>query len=267
MAKSKFTVTRGCLILVAIVLAIPLLILSGVGVQTWLPLREAGESLAELDQSLGVGAAYEPSSSGVIPVERLELFLELRETMVSACGDYDVVQEGFDSVTMLETEETGDLTDVGAVFSDLGSAALAITPYLARFFELRNDALLEASMGLEEYCYIYAIAYHDLLLADSTRREIFSAGDPLSPDASLRLQECLARQLETAPPASVGQLDVELEAMAADSTRLIWQGGIPAAIRENLIPYRVRLDALFCPATAGLEMERDPERAIWLALE
>ena len=42
----------------------------------------------------------------------------------------------------------------GDVAVGLGSAALAITPFLARFFELLNKALLAAGMGLEEYSYI-----------------------------------------------------------------------------------------------------------------
>lgn len=267
MAKDSIVTTKGCLILVAVVLAIPLFILGGVGVKTWLPLREAKETLTELDQSLGDDAAYIPTPSGAIPAERMELFLELRAVMVAACADYGEVQVGFDSVAELETKEEGDLGEVRDVAVDLGGAALAITPFLARFFELRNEALLKASMGLEEYCYIYAIAYHDHLLSASTRGEIFSDGEALSPDASLRLQACLAQQREQAPPSLTADLDVEMRAMAADPTRLIWQEGLPDAVGASVRPYHERLTALFCAATAGLEMERDPGRAVWIAIE
>ena len=67
---------------------------------------------------------------------------------------------------------------MGDVAVGLGSAALSITPFLARFFELRNKALLAAEMGLDEYSYIFAVAYHDLLLTPQTLNEIFSDGQP-----------------------------------------------------------------------------------------
>jgi len=267
MDRDSIISTKGCLILVAIVLAIPLFILGGVGVKTWLPLREAKETLTELDRSLGDGAAYIPTPSGAIPAERMELFVELRAVMVAACADYGEVQEGFDSVAELETKDQGDPAEVRDVAVDLGGAALAITPFLARFFVLRNEALLEASMGLEEYCYIFAIAYRDHLLSASTRGEIFSDGEALSPDASLRLQACLAQQREQAPPSLTADLDVEMRAMAADPTRLIWQEGSPDGVEASVRPFRNRLDTLFCAATAGLEMERDPGRALWVAIE
>jgi len=59
------------------------------------------------------------------------------------------VQKGFDSVASLEEKARGEPGGVGEVAIGLGGADLAITPFLARFFEQRNNALLYASMGLQ----------------------------------------------------------------------------------------------------------------------
>ncbi|MHA1154445.1 MAG: hypothetical protein ACTSQ7_17690, partial [Alphaproteobacteria bacterium] len=207
MSKSKGSAAKGCAILAAIVVGIPLLMVGVVGVKTWLPLRAAGDALDQLDQSLGQQAIYHPAPSGEILAERMELFLELRTELVAACDDYGTVQKGFDLVAELETKDSSNPSEVGDVASGLGGAALSITPFLARYFEMRNDALLAAAMGLQEYSYIYAVAYHDLLLSERTRIEIFSDGNALSPAASVLLQGCLARQSEALGQAGGDQSD------------------------------------------------------------
>jgi len=262
---------KGCAILAAVIVGVPLLVVGVVGVKTWIPLQEAGEALDELDRSLGSESAYVPERTGGIPAERMELFLKLRTSLVTACDGYGQVQKGFDSVAALEEKDSGNPDEVGDVAVGLGGAALAITPFLARFFNQRNNALLDASMGLQEYSYIYAAAYHEFLLSENTRNEIFSDGNALSPEASIMLVGCLSRQLEAmghaeGESAQHGALEAELKMMNGDPARLIWQDGLPDAVRESVTPYRDQLDRSFCGATAGLEMDRDARRAIWVAL-
>lgn len=273
--KINSSAAKGCGILIAVVVGIPLLVVGVVGVKTWIPLQEAGEAMDELESSLGPEATYVPSPSGEIPSDRMELFLVLRRSLVIACGDYGAVRKGFDQVESLDGRDPEDATDpneVGDVAFGLGGAALSITPFLARFFERRNTALLGASMGLEEYSYIYAMAYHDLLLSPHTLGEIFSDGKALSPEAAEMLKGCIRRQLErTGQGADPGQprgiLEAELKMMEVDPTRLIWQDGLPEAVLASIKPYRERLDSVFCSATAGLEMERSSSRALRIALE
>jgi hypothetical protein len=273
--KINPSAAKGCGILAAVVVGIPLLVIGVVGLKTWVPLHEAGEIMDELDRSLGSEATYVPVASGEISAERMELFLELRSSLVTACDHYGSVRTGFDQVESLDARDPEDATDpqeVGEVAFGLGGAALSITPFLARFFEQRNAALLGASMGLQEYSYIYAVAYHDLLLSEQTRNEIFSDGHALSPEASGLLKGCLTRQLESrsqAEPADLfrAALEAELKEMETDSSRLIWQDGLPQPVRASVSPYRERLDQGFCGATAGLEMERSARRALRVALE
>ena len=272
MGKINFSAAKGCAILAAVTVGVPLLVVAVVGVKTWGPLQEAGEALDELDRSLGREAVYLPAPAGEISAERMELFLDLRTSLVTACGKYGAVRKGFDSVSALESNESDDSKEVGGAVLGLGGAALAITPFLARFFELRNDELLAASMSLQEYSYIYALAYHDRLLSKPIRNEIFSDGNALSPEASELLRGCLTRQLEArrsaeGEKAHRGTLEEELKKMEDDPSRLLWQDGLPEAVRASVMPYRERLDGVFCGATAGLEMERNARRALWVALE
>ncbi|MCP4570780.1 MAG: hypothetical protein GY838_00350 [bacterium] len=275
MKKTGRTTAKGCAILAAALIGIPLLVAGVVGVKTWGPLQNAGEALNELDRSLGSAVAYVPPSSGGIPAERMELFLDIRSTLVASCEGYGNVRRGFDAVASLETRDPEDVKDageMGGVAAGLGGAALSITPFLANYFEKRNTGLLAASMGLEEYSYIYAVAYHDQLLSEGTRGEIFSNGEAVSPEAAERLSGCLARQLQVggrpvADDPRHGALADEVQRMEDDSTRLVWQDGLPATLQASVAPYRERLDAVFCSATAGLEMERSANRALRLALE
>lgn len=271
MDKQNSSNAKGFAILVAILLAVPIIAISVVGVRTWLPLREARQSLDELELALGPEAHYTPATSGEIPAERMERFLEVRATLVGACQAYGTVQEAFEAVAALDSSGAGP-EEIPRVTRLLGSAAFSITPFLASFFELRNRTLLEATMGLEEYAYIYALAYHERLLSERTRAEIFSGGDALSAEASVMLRGCLARQVDairlSQTEASLHRVvEAELTTMDADPARLIWQDGLPAAISASLAPYRDRLDRVFCGATAGLEMERSARRALRLALE
>ena len=94
----KNPAAKGCAILAAVVLGLPLLVVAVVGAKTWVPLQRAGEALDELDKNLGHEAAYQPLPSGAIPAERMDIFLELRTVLVTACEDYGGVRRGFDSV-------------------------------------------------------------------------------------------------------------------------------------------------------------------------
>lgn len=272
MSEDGRSTAHGCAWIAPVLIGLPLIVVSVVGVRTLMPLHQAKESLEQLERALGTAASYTPSALGAISAERMEAFVELRTRLIGACEEYRPVQLGFDSVASLETQDEARPEDIPHVVRSLGGAAFEITPFLARFFELRNDALLSLSMGLEEYSYIYAVAYRKHLLSGRTRVEIFSGGQALSPAASEMLRGCLRRQLAAANLADVSTpwaagLDVELQEMVNDPSRLVWQDELPETIAASVLPYRERLDSLFCPATAGLEMERGARRALWLALE
>ena len=53
-------------------------------------------------------------------------------------------------------------------------------------------------------------------------------------------------------------MEAEILEMEDNPFRLLWEEGLPEAIHESVLPYRDRLDPLFCSATAGLEMDVVP---------
>ena len=67
--------------------------------------------------------------------------------------------------------------------------------------------------------------------------------------------------------AVVERINSALQKMAGDPTRLLWQDGLPDAVRASVDRFREPLDQEFCAATAGLEMEREARRALRVALE
>lgn len=257
----------GLMVLVPVVIATVFTAI--IGVRTMNPLTAARGSLDELEQNLGESARYTPLESGAIPALRMEAFLEIRNSLVLACEEYGPVQRAFETVDSLDPDSGAGWEETGSLVKVLAGATFEITPFLARYFELRNDALLYVNMGLEEYSYIYAMAYHDELLSDHTRDQIFSNGDALSEEASAMLADCIRRQLSTMDPTDPRRPEIqqELARMDSDPWRLAWQDGLSASIGGSIDPYRDRLGDLFCSATAGLEMERGARRAIWLALE
>jgi hypothetical protein len=241
-------------------------LVSIVGVRTIRPLSNAREDMDQLELELGEAARDIPLSDGSIPATRMELFLRLRAELFDACADYGPMQRAFGTVDSLDTRPDVGWDDVGEVSWVLGGAAFEITPFVARYFERRNAALLAVRMGLEEYAYIYALAYRDQLLASETRRQIFSDGGANSPGASEILRGCLERQLERGA-RDPGSLRDEVGRMVSDDARLPWQDGAPVTITASVEAWRDRLDANFCAVTAGLEMEVNADRAIRLALE
>ncbi|RKZ11442.1 hypothetical protein DRQ32_05945 [bacterium] len=265
--------TRSTLKLIGLAMALPILIsvifAAIVSVRTLNPLTHARHSMDELEQSLGQSTRYVPEPSGMITRPKMEAFLELRSSLVLACREYETSQRAFHAIDSLDDGSDTDWDDIVDAFKLLGGAAFEITPFLARYFALRNLALLESGLGLEEYAYIYALAYHDQLLSEETRRQVFSNGDALSAEAASVLEACLRRQLSmiNSDDSFKPAVERELAEMQSDLTRLLWQDGLPKQIQVCIDPFRSRLDELFCAPTAGLEMEHGARRAIWLALE
>lgn len=263
---SRKTTTRWIGFGLLLPVAVLIVLVAIVGVRTMSPLANARDHLDELEQALGSAARYVPVADGAISAERMEVFLRVRMELFAACGEYGPMQRAFDTVDSLDTRIDPGWDDVGDVSQVLGGAAFEITPFVGRCFERRNAALLAARMGLEEYAYIYALAYRDQLMSEQTRRQIFSDGVTVSPGASEMLRTCLQRQLESGG-GQLARLSAEIERMRSDPDRLPWQDLHPDAVRVSLEGYRDRLEVVFCPATAGLEMEATADRAIRLALD
>jgi hypothetical protein len=192
------------------------------------------------------------------------------------------------SISLLEDEgEEIDVESGGTVFQKL-KLVFGLIPQIADYFKARNQALLDAGMGMGEYYYIYSLVYFawlDKSLVDGPSFPITGEeGDfgvsyenrddeealEMRRDISLRrlhrmLLPMLRNQyakLEQESGVAVSQewkeaLAAEIEAMESDRHRLAWQDGLPEVIASSLKPYRDRLDASYSRMMNTIEISME----------
>lgn len=220
---------------------------------------------SELEEQHGEAERFTPWSHGVIPAERMEAFLRVRESMAPALDELAAVFDSFpptgDAIRELERQSIGER------FRFLFGASRSMMRFpghLGRFTEARNRALLDAGMGLGEYTYIYVVAYYSWLA--------------LLPDdgawATERVRRTVLAQLHNQLSALPGEppvepapdwresLATEIEAMEADPLRTPWRDGLPAPIAASLEPYRERLEAAYVSAVVEYELTRISRRGM-----
>lgn len=264
-AQSDWRIRMG--LVVGAVFLVPVLGIGVIVVNTWRPLHEAGEANARLEERFGPPGSYTPSPNAELEPEQIEAFLEVRRAIQSGCSRYEPIREVFQFIDGLDESEEPVPKDIWRTAELMLDATRKLTPFVGRFFEDRNRALVAAELSLEEYCYIYACAYREQLSDSSIREELFFEGAPPSPAVSASFRSMIARQHEASEGEMKQRLGAELDALADDPTRFPWQDGLPPVTERCLAPYRAELDALFCAGTAGIEMDRDSRRALRIALE
>jgi len=262
---------KGSAIGCGVLLAFPLLAVIVVSLRTWVPLRASGKSLAQLEERFGAQDAYVPAADGAIAGPRILAFLDVRRALKGLCDEFDAAQGTFHSVDTFDPEELPSAREVAGTTRGFAGTAVEISPLIGRFFKQRNLALLEAGIGLGEYSYIYALAYREQFLDESIEEPLFAQGGPISPEVGEVLRVILAHQVDSLvqgadADARRRDLDAEILAMEQEPQRLPWHDGLPAAVEASLQPYREPLDAAFCLNIAGIEMDPDSRRALYIAL-
>lgn len=260
----------GC---VVVILAVALVIMLGVlGVKKVVhDVQQIEASTDAVTERFGRSSEFRPEPDGTIPSERLETFLEVRELMAP---DREEMERSLSLLAGSTEREGGERK--GGVFRKIG-AGVGLIPDLFRFIHRRNEALLEAGMGLGEYSYIYAIAYYAWLGKSPADGPPFTlvggdddghgGGDEFEVREK-RLEEILARTHRTLLPMLRNQLaDLgddegdpwrqsvaeEIEAMESDRYRLPWRDGLPEPLERSLEPYRERLEDSYSPLCNPLE--------------
>jgi hypothetical protein len=244
----------GCGVMIFLAIAIPLIL----GVMMMSPLKRAVDTRHAMEERFGPQEAYVPPASGVPSADRIEIFLELRRALTGPCADLSTAEEKVQAMESLDDEEEIDKMEVMKQAFSMTKSMMGVGPVISRLYEIRNQGLSDAGMGLGEYTYIYALAYRDQLAEPPDHDQLFGPG---ATNRRIRraLLAMLENQLEVVRSQGGGEseisaLEAEIEAMKADTDRTLWQDALPPAISEALAPYRAQLDELFCPAMAPFDL-------------
>jgi hypothetical protein len=221
-----------------------------------------------------------PDPDGAINPDRVEAFLEARQA-------FSPVREKIASAFETLSEEEEDIEIEGArprnVFKML-RLGFGIVPQIAEFIKGRNQALLDAEMGIGEYYYIYVIAFYSWLGNSPEDGPDFQIHGPEDEDSPFRywdreafqedrgewmrrwihrmilpmllnqLEKLEEREAAVMPEEWRQALAEEIEAMRGDKERLPWQDGLPAVIETSLKPYKERLKTSYSAMTNPLEL-------------
>ena len=238
------------------------------------------ELMATLTERYGEIREFCPDPDGSIGPSRIEAFLSIREA-------FTPFQEKLE-ISMRELQDKAGQSEVEVkkpknVF-EMVKLGFGLIPQIAEFLKFRNQALLDAEMGMGEYYYIYAISYFSWLgklPEDGPNFEVMGPEDSESRwgemdkeeiieerrDSMLRrlhrtllpmLQNQLEKLVATGASETLsewrGLLEAEIQAMEEDRFRLPWEDGLPDVIKASLEPYRDRLEQSYNAMTNPFEL-------------
>lgn len=232
----------------------------------------AARSQEELLERLGDVEEFVPAADGSVPTDRMEVFFTVREKLLAPQKRVEAVLADFPPDELLQEEKS-----IRTVFDGVRSIVGLINPIMA-YVDARNQALLEAEMGLGEYVYIYSLAYYSWLGRSveagpvytkrfegvPTGERILDDGDSsFSPDKVRRryrryMLSILRNQLDALSPDAEeewrNRLSKEIGRFEGNPGRVVWQDGLPAAIESSLSPHRDRLEDGYHAVTNPFEM-------------
>jgi hypothetical protein len=230
--------------------------------------KDTEEIMNVLTERYGKIPDYSPNPDGSISADRLEAFLEVREAFSESRKELEA------SMQALQDRTTGAEVEVRKprnIFQ-MVKLGFGLVPQIAEFMKGRNQALLDAEMGMGEYYYIYVIAYFSWLgnlPEDGPDFQINESGEESSRWGELDREQVreerrdlllrrlhrmtlpmLHNQLEKLTSGEVSgveeewktALEAEIQAMEEDRFRLPWEDGLPAQTEACLEPFRYRLE-------------------------
>ncbi len=265
----------GCAVVVVIAVGLGLLGARFVG-QTTAGFEAAVETRKDLEQRHGKAESFVPAPDGTVAPERMAAFGAVREASAPA---REGLAEAWANIPLSpaaarELESQGFAEKMRSVF-EITRSGIGLGAEMGQLYEARNQAMVEAGIGLGEYTYIYALAYYAWLGhspgegPESAGGEDEAAFGPRMGNVSIArirgdLEQMLRNQLASLPDGGDEgwreTLSGEIAAMEADAGRLPWQDGLPAAIAASFEPYRDSLEASYNPVTNAFELGRNRKR-------
>jgi hypothetical protein len=239
-------------------------------------IMEAEKSWERLVETYGEIEDYTPPADGIVPPERLELFLAVRDSLREGWGALVVALASFPTEAELEGKK-----DIRKVFEVIRSAGRLVAP-IAGYVDRRNGLLLEAGMGPGEYTYLYCLCYHSFLgrapddgpvIHDDDRDQpLFDEDGTFSGPETWRRYRRFTRALlrnqlaslpqRTSDPDSAAwreELAAEIRRFGERPRTVAWEEGLPARIARVLEPHRARLEASYHPASNVFELTSEED--------
>ena len=256
---------KGCGIGCGVTVLILIVVFIGCGYSVMSPFRSAQQTREQLDGIYGAQADYRPAPDGAVTPERLDAFLQVRERLLELCAGFDEAAAAFEGLDAMD-EDASKTDAMRAVFGAMDEI-MGMPALMGHFEDVRNEALLEAEMGLGEYSYIYVLTYFSWLGMDLEQE-----GSPLDGSFTSRrqreiLRDMLRAQLEDLREADpddtfASKLAEEILRLEADTESIPWREGPPPAMAAVLEPYRERLVELWCANTASGELSISKTRGL-----
>jgi hypothetical protein len=242
--------------------------------------KDTEAMMSTLTERYGRIQDFCPEPDGTVRPERLEVFLKARETYAPArekiAESLATLSRGKD-ISKVEVKKPKNVLKMIRL-------GFGVIPQMADFIKSRNQALLDAQMGMGEYIYMYVLVYYSWLKKPPEDGPDFQIAGPdyeedrfhywdkeeIQEDRHERMlrrihrmllpmMRCQLEKLEGQSAASVSEkwrnlLAAEVKAMEADKARLPWQDGVPDVIEISLRAFRIRLEASYSLMTNPLEL-------------
>ncbi len=243
---------------------------------------EETEAIADvLTERYGSIKDFCPDHGGAIGPERIEVFLSVRNFM-------EPVKEKLESSIIILSDEERE-----SQFKEEPSPGVlikiktgfGIIPLMAEFYTRRNQALLDAEMGLGEYYFIYVVSYYswlgkspgdgleyNLVEKDDEKKNVYwrrgrsenleDRQDDVLKQLHRQILPMLKNQVAKLTGIDVSpirdpwreSLAAEIEAMELDRFRLPWQDGLPDVLEASLKPFQGRLEVSYSNVLNALEI-------------
>jgi hypothetical protein len=230
----------------------------------------AAAAQRELDETYGPVDEFVPFPDPGVPADRLEVFLSVRDALS------EPRRELIEAVERVAPPGDGVQAPGGL---RMAAAGARLAPRTLRLTTARNQALLDAGMGLGEYVWIYWLSYHAWLghpVGESQLHEVMAARSAAGNTMQLnfsgyleperirwRLRLDLISMLDNLATALAGdpqrqwwrsQVAAAIADIQADPEMLPWRNGVPDAVAQTLEPFRERLEATYSPAANVFEL-------------
>ncbi|MCP4220231.1 MAG: hypothetical protein GY765_36705 [bacterium] len=243
--------------------------------------EETDTSSHLLEEKFGGITDYCPEPDGSIKAERMEAFLEVRESLVPLMDDLrDSAVALLEDIRKSQEKEEESFWGGVGIMKDIFKQL----PQVARYFTIRNRRLMEENMGLAEYSYIYTLAYYSFLSKAPTDGPDFKQlavketkidFDFLFKNKKKRKHEdrhfelrglrfmvpMMKCQMEKLKESGVQEgddwletLDVEIQALEQKGGRLPWKDTLPKVLEDSLQPFRDRLEASYRSVVNPMEL-------------